>query len=383
MEIPSKQDIITLMEERGGPHVSLYMPTRRAGPETRENPIRFKNLLTEAKGGLIEAGMRGTDADDMLAPLAALEHDIDFWQHQADGLAIFVNGEGVHRFQVPRELPELALVQPRFHLKPLLPLLSADTKFHVLAISANSTRVLACTPVSQTEVKVEDLPDGIVEALWSEDPEKQTQFHSFYAGESGGTSIMHGAASNVPDHKDELLRYFHQVDRAMTRYMNEHGGPLILACVDYLAPIYGQTNEYNGLMEAHVTGSPDRAQDDDLRAQAWELLRPEIDAERERVIERYRSNVGTGLASSNVSEAALAAMTGKVDTVFVTLDKQVWGRIDAEAYKVEPRSEPEPDDYDLLDTIAAHTLMNSGRVYAVEESEAPEASGVAAIFRYA
>ena len=29
----------------GGPHASLYMPTVTAGPETRQNAIRFKNLL--------------------------------------------------------------------------------------------------------------------------------------------------------------------------------------------------------------------------------------------------------------------------------------------------------------------------------------------------
>jgi hypothetical protein len=194
---------------------------------------------------------------------------------------------------------------------------------------------------------------------------------------------MHGAASNEPDQKDELLRYFHIVDRAVTRFMNAKGGPLVLACVDYLAPIYRETNEYNGLLDEHVSGSPDRQQDDELRAAAWELLRPRLEEERESARERYRATVGTGLTTSSVSEAALAAATGKVDTAFVTFGMQRWGRIDKEAYKVEDDDESDHNNYDLLDMIAAHTLMAGGTVYVVEPDEALEPSGVAAIFRYA
>jgi hypothetical protein len=107
-----------------------------------------------------------------------------------------------------------------------------------------------------------------------------------------------------------------------------------------------------------------------------------MDAEREEALGRYRALAGTGRTTSDPAEAALAASSGKVDTVFVTVGMQVWGHIDAEAYKVETRDQPGEDDYDLLDAVAAHTLANRGTVYAVEPSAAPEPSGVAAVFRY-
>lgn len=383
MEIPTKQDLIDLMQEREGPHVSLYMPAHRLGAETRENPIRFKNLLTQAQQGLEDTGMRATLARDMLAPLTALEDDYDYWQQQSDGLAVFVSEAGIRQFRVPVTLPELALVQPRFHLKPLLPLLSKGASFHVLALSANQTQLLACTPLSQHEVKVDGMPDGLSDALWADDPEKQNQFRSFDTGASGNTMMMHGAGGSTPDMKDDLLRYFHIVDRAVTPYLNEHGGPLVLACVDYLAPIYRETNEYNELRDQNVGGSPDRVSEEELRNRAWEILQPELDAEREQALDRYRASAGTGLTTSDPAEAALAAITGKVDTAFVTIGQQRWGRVDAEAYTVETHDEPEPGDYDLLDVVGAHTLMNGGTVYAVEPDAAPDASGVIAIFRYA
>jgi len=41
-----------LSAEPGTPRVSLFMPTHRSGPETRQDPICFKNLLGEAESEL-------------------------------------------------------------------------------------------------------------------------------------------------------------------------------------------------------------------------------------------------------------------------------------------------------------------------------------------
>ena len=382
MEIPTRQDLLSLMAERKGPHVSLYMPTHRLGPETQGDRIRLKNLLTTAEAGLVETGMRGTIARDLLAPVAALEDDAEFWQHQAGGLAIFVSEEGVRQFRVPISLPEAALVLPRFHLKPLLPLLSADAAFHVLAISANQTRVLACTANFDEEVRLAGMPQGISDVLWPDDVEKQNQFRSFYTAGSGGTAVFHGAGGSEPQPKDDLLRYFREVDRVLAPYLRERGGPLVLACVDYLAPIYREANTYAALLDAHAGGSPDQARDEELRTAAWALVLPRLDAAREAALGRYRALAGTGLTTSDPAEAALAGSSGRIDIAFVTVGVQRWGRIDAASYTVETRDEPAPGDSDLLDLIAAHTLSNGGTVYAVDEASAPEPSGVAAVFRY-
>ena len=48
-----------LIDFDGGPAVSIYMPTHRTGPETRQDPIRFKNLLNGA-----EAQLKELDADN-------------------------------------------------------------------------------------------------------------------------------------------------------------------------------------------------------------------------------------------------------------------------------------------------------------------------------
>ena len=62
--------------------------------------------------------------------------DCSFWQHQDRGLALFLDGNGLRSFQVPLPLTEQVVAGPRFHLKPLLPLLAADWTFRVLTVTA-------------------------------------------------------------------------------------------------------------------------------------------------------------------------------------------------------------------------------------------------------
>jgi hypothetical protein len=358
------------------------MPARRAGPDTRENPIRFKNLVSRAEEQLVEQGMRATLARDFAAPLRQLEADLDFWQHQGDGLAVFVReGNKPVIYRLPHDVEEQVWVASRFHIKPLLPFLAEGAAFYVLAISMNDTRVLHCTPHAEDEVKVPDMPRSMADALWPDDYEKQIQFRSFYTAQSGSSAEFHSAGSTEIDYKDALLRYFRQVDAALTPYLGNRRQPLLLACVAYLAPIYREANNYGELAEEVLTGNPELQRPDELRKAAWELMRPRLDKQREEAVGRYRSLAGTGLTVADPAEAALAALDGRVDTAFIDPLVERWGKVDTEAHTAEAHDEPREDDDDLLDFAAVHALNTGAAIYAVN-GVAPEPSGIAAILRY-
>jgi hypothetical protein len=383
MEVPTREEILSLIEPGDGPRVTIYLPTHRAGPNTRQDPIRLKNLLTQAEDGLVEQGLRRTIAKDLLEPAWSLEEDYDFWQQQADGLALFIDETGRMRYyRVPTTFREFVLVAPRYHLKPLLPLISEDNIFFLMAISINETRVLECTQHSQDEVKVPGMPRSMADALWADQPENQIQFRAFYTGSSGDIAQFHGAGGTEIDVKDELLRYFREVDAALAPFLREHRRPLMLACVGYLGPIYREANTYNQLIETQISGNPEQARPEELREEAWRAIEPMFRARREEALARYRQQAGTGLTTNDPAQAALAAIEGRIDTVFVQLGMQHWGRIDAETHTVQRHEEAQPGDQDLLDLTAVHALVNSGTVYAVHTGEEVEQSGVAAIFRY-
>jgi hypothetical protein len=91
MSLISIEEFKALVERHQERCVSIYMPTYKAGPETRQNPIRFKNMMKQA-----EAQLQELDASlNLLQPALELDNN-DFWQHQDEGLAIFA-AEGFFR----------------------------------------------------------------------------------------------------------------------------------------------------------------------------------------------------------------------------------------------------------------------------------------------
>jgi release factor family 7 len=184
MKVLDRKGLKGLVEGRKGPHVSIFMPTHCKGPETKQDPIRLKNLLREAEQQLVGLEVRPAEARDWLTPAGALLDDADFWQHQSNGLALFITEEFFRYYRVPLSFEELVVVSNRFHLKPLLALFAEDGQYYILALSQDQVRLLECTRYRVTEVPLTDtsVPTNIREALRYDDPEKQLQFRSGEAG---------------------------------------------------------------------------------------------------------------------------------------------------------------------------------------------------------
>ena len=79
----------TFLGRHSGWCASLFMPTHRAGRDTEQDPIRFKNLLRQAEERLLAKGMRQAQVQNLLKGPQRLLQDQAFWRRQSDGLAIF------------------------------------------------------------------------------------------------------------------------------------------------------------------------------------------------------------------------------------------------------------------------------------------------------
>ncbi len=58
MDVLKKADLEELLEHASNPCISIYMPTHRASVETRQDPIRLKNLLRECELSLEARALR-------------------------------------------------------------------------------------------------------------------------------------------------------------------------------------------------------------------------------------------------------------------------------------------------------------------------------------
>ena len=361
--------------------VSIYMPAEKAGAETRKNPIRFKNLLREAEDKIEHLSESTPELNDSIESAKAYIENYDFWQHQDYGLAFFINQDGVKYYRLPYSFEESIHVSDRFYLKPLLPVLTNDSKFYLLALSQNQVRFFLGSHYTINEIKLpEGVPSSLAVALKYDDPEKQQQYHS---GDGGGTTpIYHGQGVGTTDNKDEIKRFFHQIDNALVATFQQERTPLILAGVEFLLPIYQEVNSYNNLLEEGVTGNPENVSAEDLHSSAWSIIEPHLTAAKKSAMDKYHSLSGTGEATSKLESIVAGAANGQIDTLFVADDALCYGSFDRQTNKVEIDSEETEDNIDLIDFAVTQTYLQSGNVYVVERSQLPDATLAIAILRY-
>jgi len=383
MNVITREDIQNLLKEQEGVCVSLYAPMEKSG-DTQQNPISFKNLLSEAEKRLFERGFRESEVKDFLSPLKKFKQDSLFWEHQSDGLAVFLSKKSFHYYLQPYRFKELVFVADHFHIKPLLPLLVGDGRFFILAISQSSIKLMQGTRYNINEIDLEGMPEGLASVIRQKGMEKLLQFHTgtpTTRGERPAIFFGHGAGYET---KEIIQRYFQVVNKSLYDFIRNEKIPLVLAGVDYLLPIYREVNTYPYLLEEGIEGNPENLTKEKLHEKAWKIVEPIFYKAQKEALEKCESSLQKGDKTLSIllEDIVPAAYHGRVDTLFVAIGIEKWGCFYPENNQIIVHEKNEAGDTDLLDFCANQTLRHNGTVYALKTEDIPGKSIIAAIFRY-
>lgn len=381
------ENLRELTAHRNGPCVTVYLPTHVSGPDAEQDVVRLKNLLQQAEAQLSDGWLRAPEARDLLEPARKLPVDAAFWAARSQGLAIFLARGFVRCWRLPLALDELVMVNHRFHVKSLLPLLAESGRFLVLVLSQNKVRLLEGNEHRLEEIAVKGLPANMEQALNYTEGYRGSQVHSAARGGQGGQSgkqaaVFHGHGGVPETHKDDLTNFFRQVAAALKPALRDERAPLLLAGVDYLLPIYREVNSYPHVASVELPGNFDYQTDVEIHKQAWPKVAPLFTAGRAEAEARYRKLAGTGKTSDDIRQVVPAAHQGRVELVFVDRRAHEWGVYQPQQESVDVHAQCTSGDDDLFDVAAVETLLNRGAVYAVEGDQVPSQTGVAAVLRY-
>ncbi len=377
----TKQVFDKLLEVKQENCVSIYIPTYRIG-HVQEDKLRFKNAVNNAQKQLEQKGMEEKASYQLLRPAFDLLEQEDFWLHLSDGLAVFIADNFFEKYTVPVDFNTLIFTGKSFHLRPLLPLFSNESRFFLLALSQNEVRFFEGTQYSITPVIIDDLVPGNLEEVLQNEGDKSTlQAHS--SGDASSTPIFHGQGMGKDHKMKELRTYFRHIDDGLMEMLHDEKAPLILATVDYMAPLYREITRYIHMYDLHINGNPENDDPVLLHEKAWNILKDHFNRNENRLKEEFGSFLNEGKASTNINDILIAAKNGKVDNLFIDKDKRLWGRFNPENFSVEVVDDQEPKSIDLLDLAAIETYKNGGTVYQKESEELPyEKSEANAIYRY-
>lgn len=390
-------DIERLADAEGNHMISIYLPMEKASDTIQQNPIRLKNALQEVGQELEARGLETNDINSLLREASNLVPDNPFWQHQSDGLALFISPEGTETYRLPIPFDTVININDRFYVKPLLRMLSGDGRFYVLALAQNEVRLLRGSRYSVEEIHLEDedLPENLDTMLRQLDiggwrqalfrPESTISGHGDISMSTGrgGSQAIHSASYGVEEEKKQrILEFFRLVDRAVREIIEGEDAPLVTAGVEYLNPIYEEANKYRHLLPEYVTGNPEQWSKEELHEKAWGIVAPRFEQAQEKDANDYNIMKPRGQAIGDVAEIVPAAAFERVDTLWVSAGEQVWGTFDPQSSVLSFDNERQPTSYDLLDYAAVQTLANSGKVYVVEPGQVPGGGVAAALLRY-
>jgi hypothetical protein len=380
MKVLLQDELRTLTSTRCELGLSIYLPTLRGRDGAPQNAIRLKNLIRAAEHQLEARELRSAEVRKWLEPVRRLAEERPFWQDQEQGLAIFVSDQVLRILRLPEPVPEMVTIGSGFHLKPLLPILPLDREFYILALSQNRVRLLHGTGFGVGEVEVAGMPHSLAEALNIDETGRQILARTGTPRNRGSapSAVFYGLGSDDASDKGWLLQYFRRIDHEFRAWLGGRRVPVVLAGVSFLFPIYREASDLPDLMPEAIAGNPDLLPQEQLRDEAWRILQPRLEQDREYAAAVYRELAGTGRTADVLAELVPAAVQGRIQRLLLDFREHRWGRYDPETEALEVHPVQEPGDQDLLDFCAIQTFLNGGEVMAAPASIQPPA----AVLRY-
>lgn len=369
------------MQPSAGRCVSIYMPTHRKHPHTNQNPIRFKNLAKSAIEQLQD--FDGVPPDQLSAieqELATLGSDREFWKHRADGMAWLHRDGRSYAIDFQRPVPELVVVADSLHIKPLIRITQTGERYHVLALTGRSARLLTGTRDALDEVENSGVPATIEEVLGDELKES---YRGVTTSGGGGHSMFHGQGGKEAEVDKDRDRYFRVVAETVEKkWSNPTRLPLILVALkEHQAPYHDVSND-RFLLEQGVQKDPASMSNDAIRTAAWELMRHHFDRQLSQDVERLGDAQANGKGSVLVSDIAREANDGRVELLLLEEDAHLPGHVDWQTGKITETDLNQADTDDAMDDIAEMVIARRGSVRILRTGSLKNDSKIGAIYRY-
>ena len=364
------QELATYSE----PHcVSIYIPMFKRGKEQNQgiSEAHLKSCIREAHSILQAQGMSEKLASKYLKPIKQLIADIPIWRNPSEGMAIFLSkGMGMQYFKLPIKFDVFTYVSNHHYLLPLLTLYSNDSSFYLLELSQDHVKLFEGNMFELQDLFVNELaPERLEEAVGFDYEQKMLQFRSGHSLYNPGS--FHGQGEGKDDERKEVSNFFREINKGVVATIQKKNAPLILACVDWLYPMYKEVNTYPDLHPEYISGDPEFKNTNEMHKQAWSLVKDLQSKKRDQKAVRYDDLIHTPRTSHQISEIVPASAHGKIDTLFVSRNEEVFGTFNPAKDCVIIDSEKTAGNLSLPNLAAMNTFLKGGTVFLMDAADMP------------
>lgn len=364
--------------------VSIYLPMYKKGKEQNEQlaQANLKSCIKEVHTLLCQYQLSEDEINNYIQPLKALIVQNEIWRNPSQGLAIFMDRKGVQHYSLPIPFETKVYVASQFYLKPLLPLYSDDDQYYVLELSQDYVKLYEATKFTFKDITEKKLLPASLKKVVGEDYKSKMLQHRSAPSISGG-GMIHGYGEGKDDVKKELLKFYKAVDVAILKTLKNTKAPLVLSCTDEVFYHYKSISKYPNIFDSNVSGDPEFVNKNKLHEVSWELLQPYFNTTRNEKIESFKELYNTSKTGYEISEILPLAVEGKVDTLFVQEDVELYGIYNKINRFVRLDPEKNTSNTSLINLAALDTFLQGGNVYFLKADEMPfKDRPLNAIYRY-
>jgi hypothetical protein len=361
----NRQDVQLLQSIEGYPLLSLLLPTHRTAPENQQDPIRVKNLQTEAVDRLSQEFSQ-REVAPLLKQLDELIAEIDY-QYALDGLALFVGQDFARKFYLPFTITERVVIDHTFATRDLVFAMNRSPRYWVLSLSEQPTQLFEATRDALEEVR------------------QGNKFPMTHGGPGGGSKLPGGAGINTSAVRDDQHRqFFRKVDNEFNEVTVNDPLPLLLVGIDRYFSFYKEVAANPSSIIGTVSGNHEKTPLDELGKLTWEVAEQYFADRREKVMQELDDAISAQKCASTIGEVWRMAKEGRGDLLLVEEDYHYPATVDETGMHITPAEDAAAPGVidDAVDEVIETVMAMGGRVTFVENGKLDQHQRIALILRY-
>ena len=165
--------------------------------------------------------------------------------------------------------------------------------------------------------------------------------------------------------------------------IKDQSAPLVLACPESLFSLYKKVNSYKNLYNKYVSGDPEFKNKKEMHKLSWNLVKDYFKMGKISKLTQFNELYHTSKVSYKPSDIIPAAINGKIDTLFIAKDTDLFGVYNKETNKVRLDDSRDEHNISLINYAALQTFNQRGKVFELEPNEMPvKSEPITAIYRY-
>ncbi|MFN3729601.1 MAG: hypothetical protein ACK4XJ_07810 [Fimbriimonadaceae bacterium] len=346
----------------GYPCITLTMPTARTMPDNAQDPVRLKNLVTEAKRRMEQEIGKRPSAQAMRNLETAAE-SVDH-NRNYEGLAIFASDALDIVLKTRFHLPESVNVDDKFSLRAILRAERRAEPYSVLVMSLDEARLYEGMREDLAEVRHGGFPNQ-------------------NAAAGAGSKVPSGPGVNATAAVDESRRRFVKDSLDKFAAMEDLSPKLVITGTpEVLSAAEGQMPHRVELLAA-MRGNFIGDNLADLGKKVWEQVRARRREMSMALVESLSQAQSAQRYESGIQSLAPLADQGRIDTLVCAMEYQQAGRWDPATGSMQLIDTPETmrDADDAVEWIVHRVLETGGEVRFVEDELLGDVP-IRAILRY-